>query len=75
MDIFGGIVDEYRNIFSNIAKVWSASQDSWNDEKAKEFGIQTIRPISESGKRLMEATASMNLVLNKLHIKGLIQDK
>lgn len=75
MDIFNGIVDEYRDIFSNIARVWNASQESWKDEKAKEFGIHIIRPISESGKRIMEAAANMNLTLNKMHIDDIIQDK
>ncbi len=75
MDSFNGIIDEYCDIFSNIARVWNAGQGSWKDEKSKEFGVHIIRPISESGKRIMEAAADMNLTLNKMHIDDIIQDK
>lgn len=47
MDAFSGIIEEYRDIFSDIARVWGASQESWKNEKAKEFGIHIITPISE----------------------------
>ena len=75
MDKFSGLIDEYHDIFSNISKVWSANQDLWTDEKAKEFGIHIIVPIAECGKRIMEATTDMNHTLNKMHANEIIQDK
>jgi len=75
MNSFNKIVEEYCDMFSNLARVWNSNQDSWTDEKAKEFSIQIMKPISGSGKKIIEATSNITSILDKMYADKMIQNK
>ena len=66
MTRFQNIIDDFNESIHDVAFVWQSQRENFKDKKIEDFGVNVLRPVSDSSYKINSEAERLKETLKKL---------
>lgn len=75
MSLYKNLCDDFYESTRKMAQTWRTESIGWQDEKAEQFSVRVIRPVSNECEKINDLLTGMDHILSRLVNVKLIDEK